>query len=196
MIFTAKELIVNLTDIKSDFLYSTLQLLVPTIIALITIWIAQNRWKKDGYLKQKIELEIEIRKCFLITIEPFLIDLNATLKKDDKYSEEQLKEVQKKIYGLSSKLWKLKRDFFKKINEYKIFNEDKLINKLLSNYIEIASFNDHGGAMIEIEPNSFISAYFVDVNDEKITEYLSAIRQFCIDFFSLKKSIEKNFKKL
>lgn len=193
MILATKELVINFITTKSDFTYKLLQLF-PTLIAVVTVYLARKQWQKDGYLKRKIELELAIMQ-FLIIIEPFVYNLISKMNNDNIYSLEQLLEMQIKLYNLTEKLRTNKRALFKKLQEYKMFKNNCLVDNLMTNYDTIISFGDYG-MNIQLDENTFAHGCFDSVNDEKISEYSDIIRKFNKNFFELKRSIEKKFKKL
>lgn len=105
---------------KIDTLYKIVQIFSPIIVAFITIWIAQLRWKKDGYLKRKIEIEIELNRK-LIGLYTILEKAKSIINTKHQYNEEQILDLGRTLYNLRNILFDKKNDIYKLLNEYSLF---------------------------------------------------------------------------
>lgn len=101
---------------------------------------AAKRWTQEGYLKRKIELEIEIRKVLLnIKNELYPLSLNKEMTEKEKYTNLSL--IKSKIYDIKRK--NLNGPFYKIIDnglktEYnlKLLLEEYIyFNKNIENFI-------------------------------------------------------------
>lgn len=178
--------------IEMENFYKIIQLLLPVIMAFVTILVAQTRWKKDGYLKHKIEIEMEINKI-LVPVYMSISNLLSLMKNN--YTSEELIEFELELRTFRDKLFDARNKTFKLLNEYALFRQDGLIEAIKSHWSEFLSKRVNG-QHISLSPTQSTMGYFKDINDTEIVECSKFLKKFSKELFKLKKSICINFKNL
>ncbi len=179
-------------EVKIENVYKIIQLLLPVIVGYITILAAQARWKNDGYLKRKIEIEMEINKV-LVPIYISASNLSNLMK--NSYTKDELIEFELELLNFRNKLFDARSKIFKLFNEYSLFRQDGLTDAIKSHWNEFLSKHVNG-QYISLSPTSSTVGYFKDINDAEIVECSKFLKKFYKELNKLKKSICKNFKNL
>lgn len=180
---------------KIDTLYKVVQIFSPIIVAFITIWIAQLRWKKDGYLKRKIEIEIELNRK-LIRLYTILEKAKSIINPKHQYSKEQILDLERTLYNLREVIFDNKNDIFTLLNEYSLFHNDALIDKIKECYNEFYMLRPKGRILFQLDNSTQAGGYLTGAKDEDVREALDIVTNMFIVLMKLKKSICKNFKNL
>ncbi len=180
---------------KTDTLYKVLQIFSPIIVAFITIWVAQLRWKKDGYLKRKIEIEIELNRK-LIGLYTILEKAKSIINTKHQYNKEQILDLERTLYNLRNIVFDKKNDIYKLLNEYSLFRNDNLIDKIKEYYNEFYMLRPKGKIMFQLDSSTHAGGYLTGAEDEDINEALNIVTNLFTVLMKLKKSICKNFKNL
>jgi hypothetical protein len=183
------------------YIWELSKVFCPVLITVLAMWFidSQNtkRWSNDGYLKRKIELEIEIRKILLnikkqIDLLPKLNQFDYLINKKLTLQDlELLNEINSNI-GIIH--WRLFEKNTKKLN--KDYNIEPLIDEYIIFYKAkkqtLIEFKDIYETFLNFNPikNEYSDLQILDEDllNENLQEYLQTMYTTC---YVLKKQTNK-----